>query len=468
MRWLLRSAGALVLSLLLLLVFPDLSSASVPAPDRLWIVGSRAFEDTLYALAHRELGRFLEAFPDDPRRGDALFLRAKAAFALGRYAEALGEFEAAEFVPLTLFTPGEPIYWQGEALFKLRRFAEAQERYARFVRAYPTSSLADDALYARGWCALELGWLDEALGSFRKLLADWPESPLAPSAAYALVRELAHAGRWKEALPVLETYATRYPGSPWLGEIRYLRGVAEVEVGEVGAGIKTLRRFLEQHQGHEVAPNARWLLAESLAREKKEREAMAQYRQLADDFPRHPLASRALFQAGELARQLGLAKDAEGAWEALRSGYPDDPLTVRAGLQMADFYFKRRLWARALETAQGLVDGPAEVGLEAALLAGESALKLGRQPTARTAFEAALTRAVPGSPEAFRARAGLALVHEATGELAKAREAYQAIVEEADDQELVRWAKARLAGVRAQEKKLEKPPHKAAPPGRPK
>lgn len=459
----LRRPGALLI-LLVVLGSPCPASAAVSAADRLWVVGSQAFEDTLYDLAYRELGRFLAAAPDDPRRGDALFLRAKAAFALGRYAEALGEFEAAEFVPLTVVTPGEAIFWQGEALFKLKRFAEAQERYARFVRAYPTSPFADDALYARGWAALEQGRLDEALGSFKRLLADWPESPLAPSAAYAVVRELAHAGRWGEALPLLKGYPARYPDSPWLGEVRYLLGVAEIEAGGAAAGITALERFLAQHPGHDLAPNALWLVAEGLTKAKKEREALARYRQLADRFPQHPLAGQALYRAGELARRLGLAQDAESAWRALQAARPGDPLTLRAGLEMASFYSQRRLWSRALETAQGLMDGPAEVGLEAALLAGESALKLGRQADARGAFERALGQAPAGSPEAFRARAGLALVHEASGELAKAREAYAGIIEGSKDPELVRWAKARLARLKAQEKK---PPHKSAPPRRP-
>lgn len=458
----LRRPGALLI-LLFVLVSVAPASVSGPMADRLWIVGSQAFEDTLYDLAYRELGRFLEAFPEDPRRGDALFLRAKAAFALGRYAEALGEFEAAEFVPLTLVTPGEPIFWQGEALFKLKRFAAARERYARFIRANPTSPFVDDALYARGWSALELGQLDDALESFRRLLTDRPESPLAPSAAYALVRELAHARRWGEALPVLKGYPARYPDSPWLGEVRYLLGVAELEAGGTAAGITALERFLDRHPGHDLAPNALWLLAEGLAKTKKEREALARYRQLSDRFPQHPLAAQALYRAGELARRLGLAQDAESAWRALQAARPGDPLTLRAGLEMASFYFERRLWSRALETAQGLVEGPAEVSLEAALLAGESALNLGRQAEAQGAFERALGQAPPGSPEAFRARAGLALVHEASGELAKAREAYGAIVEGSEDQELVRWAKARLARLEAKEKK---PPHKSAPPRR--
>ena len=67
-------------------------AAAVPEAERLWIVGARAFEDGLHDVAYRELGRFTEVAPTDPRRGDATFLRGKAAFTMGRYADALEEF----------------------------------------------------------------------------------------------------------------------------------------------------------------------------------------------------------------------------------------------------------------------------------------------------------------------------------------------------------------------------------------
>ncbi|MGH7319886.1 MAG: tetratricopeptide repeat protein, partial [Candidatus Rokuibacteriota bacterium] len=172
------------------------ASAAVSEPDRLWVVGAQAFEDALYDLAYRELGRFAQVAPTDQRRGDAIFLRGKAALALGRYDEALGAFRTAETHPLRIATDGESSFWQAEALFRLRRFDEARARYSFFVRGYPTSPYADDALYARGFSELELGRPDDAIVSFTTLLRERPQSALASSAAYAAARELVRAKRW--------------------------------------------------------------------------------------------------------------------------------------------------------------------------------------------------------------------------------------------------------------------------------
>src|SRR5262245_51253558 len=134
--------------------------------DRLWLVGVGAFEDGLYETAYRELGRFVQIAPTDPRRGDAALLRGKAAFSMSRYAEALAEFDAAETYPLTLGTAAEAIFWQAETLFRLRRLEEAGERYGRFLALRPGSRHVPEALYARGLAELETGRVEAAINTF--------------------------------------------------------------------------------------------------------------------------------------------------------------------------------------------------------------------------------------------------------------------------------------------------------------
>src|SRR5262249_31360670 len=122
---------------LAVLTVPAPGSAAKSEADRLWLVGAGAFEDGLYETAFTELGRFIQAAPTDPRRGDATLLRGKAAFALERYTEALTEFEAAEPLTLPGATPGEAIYRQGEALFRLRRVGGKREREPPLLSTQP-------------------------------------------------------------------------------------------------------------------------------------------------------------------------------------------------------------------------------------------------------------------------------------------------------------------------------------------
>src|SRR5262249_19125049 len=114
----LRQLAAAIASALVVWLGGDLTArvvtAAMPDAERSWVVGARAFEDGLYDVASRELGRFTELSPADGRRGDAAFLRGKSAYALGRYPEALAEFQTAERYTLEAATPGEAIFWQAE------------------------------------------------------------------------------------------------------------------------------------------------------------------------------------------------------------------------------------------------------------------------------------------------------------------------------------------------------------------
>jgi TolA-binding protein len=444
------------------------AAAAVSVPDRLWTVGVQAFEDGLYDLAYRELTQFARVANGDPRRGDAAVLRGKAAFALGRYAEALTEFQAAEGLPLRAFSAGEPLFWGAEVLFRVRRFGEARDKYTEFLRGNASSSYADDALYARGFSELELGLPDEALATFTTLLQEHPNSELAGSAAYAVARELVRTKRWDEALALLSAYATRFPQSRFQAEVRYLLGVTQIEVGRTAEGARTLGQFVSAEPSHELAPSARTLLAEAHVKSGRVREALDEYRALVKYTPTSPLVPQALYQIGTLAQQMGRPADAEVAWRTLRREYPGDALNPLAGLELANLYAKRRQWDQALEVSRDVANGRGKERLEALLLLGDIALKAGKAAEAETGYATALAEAPDGSAEHFRALAGVGLVNESRRQNDAARRAYEEIVAKAEDQELVQWAKGRIEGIEEREKPPPpKPTPKPAPRAKP-
>lgn len=446
---------------------PGPAPAAVSESERLWTIGVQAFEDGLYDVTYRELGRFLQVAAADPRRGDATLLRGKSALALGWYPEALAEFQAAERLPLRAFTPGEPLFWQAEVLFRLRRYAEARERYSLLLRNQPGSPYAADALYARGFSELELSLPDEALASFDALLRDYPASEVAGSAAYAAARERVRAKRWDEALALLVTYAARFPQSRFLPEAQYLLGVSQEETGRAAEAVRTLEQFVGAHPGHELAAAARALLAEAHLKAGRSGEAVEQYRALVRDAPASPLVPQALYQIGELSTRLGRAQDAEAAWKALRREHPQDPLAELAGLELASLYLKRRQFEPAVEVARQVAEANGTQRLDALLLLGESALKAGKSADAQTAYASALAEAPADSPGHFRALAGAGLVAEAQKDAEAAKRAYRAIVEKADDQDLVQWAKGRIQGLEAREKAAPRPVPRPKPKAKP-
>jgi TolA-binding protein len=429
------------------------AAAAVSEPDRLWTVGVQAFDDGLYDVTYRELGRFLQvAKPDDPRRGDAAVLRGKAAFALRRYAEALTEFRAAETLPLRTFAAGEPIFWEAEVLFRLRRFDQARERYTQFLRVNPASPYTADALYARGFSELELGLPEEAVATLGVLMRDHPQGELAGSAGYALARELVRAKRWDEALAILGPYASRYPQSPFLVETQYLLGVAQLETGRVAEGVRTLEQFVARQPGHELSPTARVLLAEAHVKAGRAPQAIDQYRALIRNAPAHALVPQALYQIGDLSAGLGLARDAEAAWKTLRRDHPTDPLAELAGLELAGLYAKRQQLDRAAETAREVADAKGAQRPEALLMLGESLRKAGKTADARTVYATVMAEVASDAPARFRALAGVGLVAESDKDPEGAKRAYGEISGKASDEDLIKWARARVQSLEERER----------------
>jgi len=436
---------------LTLLAGPGPAGAARSEADRLWLVGAGALEDGLYDTAYRELGRFIQAAPRDPRRGDAGLLRGRAAFAMERYAEALAEFEAAESFPVTVSPAGEAIFWQAEALFRLRRFEDARERYTRFLALKPASPSVAEALYGRGLTELETGRTDTAADTFREFLRDYPKHARAPTAAYSAARELIRAKRWEDALALLGPYASRYPTSPYLAEARYLLGLAQLEAGRPEA-VRTLEQFIAQAPANELAPTARVLVADAQVKAGRYREALEQYQALVRTAPAHALVPRALYQIGDLAARLGRPADAEAAWTTLRRDFPQDERANSAGLAMADLHAKRKQWDRAFDVAQSVASRGGAERSDALLVLGQSALQLRRSPEAAQAYHAVVVEAPPGSKRYFEGLAGLAVALEVT-DREGAKRAYREIVDSGQAPEvvpeLVRWARGRLQALDA-------------------
>src|SRR5881409_1458527 len=219
-------------------------------PERLRLVGERAFADGLYPIARRALERLVADYPKDDRIGDALFLLGRARFALGDTESALEAFRRAQAAtppPASL----EAKFWEAETLFRLRRFAEAHAAYDVVVKNDAAAPHAPDAAYSLAWSDLELRRPEAAVAEFRELLARWPEHPLAPAATLYLARTLAELNRFSDALPLLESFATKYPRHKQVPDAQYLLGWARVKSGDTKTGLADLRAFVA------AAPNAR-------------------------------------------------------------------------------------------------------------------------------------------------------------------------------------------------------------------
>ncbi|MBI4607559.1 MAG: tetratricopeptide repeat protein [Candidatus Rokubacteria bacterium] len=368
-------------------------AAGLSEVDRLWLVGSQAFDDQIYGLAERVLVRFIREYPDERRAPAAVLLLAKSRVALGTLDRALEDFRRARRFPTPPGVPGEAAFWEGEILYRLKRYPEAQAAYQAVLRE-AASPLAPDALYGLGLASLARNQLDPAVGSFRRLLSGWPAHGSAPAATYHLARSLADLHRPTEVRSVLADYETTYPNSPWLGEALYLRGWSQLTTGEYAAATEGLQSFLQRAPAHELAPQARLYLAEALLHRGKKADGLRQLHTLVQAPGTAPTL---LYEGGLLAQRFDSPAESEQAWRELQTQFPTHPLAAQASLHLARAAFSHQRYADALAAATTATASPdPQVHLEARLLSGESLLQLRRYAEAQVAFEAVLGD--PSSP----------------------------------------------------------------------
>jgi TolA-binding protein/predicted negative regulator of RcsB-dependent stress response len=454
-RWSL-SLSAFVLLGTVLVVSP---SFALEEADRLWLVGERAFADTLYPIARRALERFVTLYPSDPRTADATLMLARTRLALNDPAAALEAFRRAQtFVPM----PGQPLearFWEAETLFRLKRYGEARVAYDDVVRTNAASPLAPDALYGYAWSELELKRPEPAVTAFRDLLVTWPDHALAPSATLHLARALIDLKKPIEAQSLLAPFPTKYPSSRLVPDAQYLLGWLKTTTGDPRGALADLEVFVAANPSHERAPEARRLIMRLLGKYGDRQQLATAYTALMAQEP--PLAED-LYAAAKIADQLGRPKDQDAAWKKLRAQFPEDPATRRLALDMASSAFKQKNWkdasALAQIAAQSNEDG---VKSEAWLLSGEAELQLKRFGPAVKAFDAVGDVTGVEAGVRYRALAGLGLAREQQEEWRAALKAYESVASRSPDPTLRDWARQRVTAVKA---RLAQPAPGPAPP----
>lgn len=445
---------------LVLTAFSPAPALSIEEPERLWLVGERAFADGLYPVARRALERFVERYPRDERTGNALLMLGKARLTLGELDAALDAFRrAAAFTP----PPGQGLetkFWQAETHLRLKQYPEARALYDEVLRNDMSSPFAPDALYGYGWAELETKRPEPAVTAFQEFLQAWGDHPLAPPATFQLGRGLIELKRYKDALAALENFATKYQGHKLVPDAQYLHAWTRVQSGDIKGGHAELRAFVEAAPTHPLVPEARKLLRELLAKTGDKAQLQEVYASLMSQSPATP---EALGEALAIAQRLGRPRDVDAAWRRLRADFPEHPATQKIAFDLANAAFKRKDWKDAVAYATvATASADDTIRAEAWLLTGESDLKLRRFAAAAKAFEE--VGAVPGADPGvrFRALAGLGLAREEQKDWRAALSAYEAVAAKSPDTALRQWARERAAVVKT--RIGGKPPQPSAKP----
>jgi len=440
-----RVLAGLLLAGLVAVVAPAGPAFALDEPDRLFLVGEKAFDDHLYPLSRRMLERFVEKFPTDKRAGDAALILGKVRFAQGAPDAALEAFKKTLAMTPVPGKPQEARFWEAETLYRMKRFSDARTAYARVAAAEPPSPLLPEALYGLGWTDLELKKRDAAVSDFRRLVKEFPDHETVPSASIQIARALIETKHPDEAVTLLEAFPTKYPDHRLVPDSRYYLARAKIAAGNTDEGMAQLRAFTRTYPNHELGSSARRAALDSQLKSGKKKDIADEYATLMAQKPPTP---EALYDAGALAAGLDRPKDVEAAWGRLRKEFPDHALAGRASLEQAQAVFAKNNFKDAAALGRVAAKSTEDaVRGEGLLIVGESEIKLRRPAPALTAFQAAAD--TPGLEPAlrYRALAGTGLAYEEQKQWTQAAKYYDEVAAGSPDKTLAGWAKTRRTAI---------------------
>jgi tetratricopeptide (TPR) repeat protein len=281
----------------------------------------------------------------------ALHGRASALHMLGRFAEALADFDAA-----LRLRPGDMAATanRSHVLQTMGRHDEALAGYDRILQLRPDFA---PILYSRSNVLQDLNRFDEALAGYNRVLAQNPADPAARNNRGNVLMKMR---RYPEALADFDAVLTMRPG---FANALYNRGRALCESGDIAAGMDDFRRAAAAFEGAAVQP-----IPAPKARHDAEQQAW-----LAAQGIFMPVAGPAHIAAG--ARLPGAAIDpvnAEKVEQAWRDSDPklvviDNLLTLEALLALRRFCLESTIWSKTY--ARGYLGAFPESGFACPLLA---------------------------------------------------------------------------------------------------
>lgn len=240
------------------------------------------------------------------------------------YAQAAAVFETAEKGgPESL--RGEALFMRAQAARALEKWAEAEALLARAEEAFP--DLADYAAYQRGETLRLKGEKDKALQTFRDLVQKHPLSLLVPKAQLQTAELLLEGGEAAEAVSLCEQMIRGNGSRDAAVQARLLMAEAREKAQNWAEAAKLYQEVWLRHPLHPKAKTARGKY-ETLLKEKK--------------IPAIAVPPETAFRRTQALYQARLYDTALGEMDRLE-GFPQEsyPVGYAGESWIDDFYFQR-------------------------------------------------------------------------------------------------------------------------------
>jgi len=296
---------------------PDSSRAA----DAIFNLAARRFDDRKFDESAQLFQQIVSRYPKHRLVPAACLNAGYALYYLGKYPEAIAEFQKAVADPVHRDAAN---YWMGLSRKSMGEFPQAADIFAKTLAASPQSAFAEKLTFHWGDAELRQSHYQKAMELFESVAQKWPTSDLADDALHSACEAALQSGELTRAIELHQEFLRRFPESGLrqvqellAGRILIAQGDqagTDSEAGQAAFNQATtlLKHVVESSNVDSTRNFARFQIARIAERQGRDTDVIAELKPLLDAPPAEvtPEFQDALLLSGNAQLRL---KDAAGA-----------------------------------------------------------------------------------------------------------------------------------------------------------
>ena len=204
--------------------------------------------------------------------------------------------------------------------------------YDMFIQLFPQSDMASSAMNAKGTVQLELGQFDAATKTFDELAAKYPQSEEGKSALFALVRSALEIKQYDQAK---SAFAKMLTGGGQYTADQFVRiGQMMLDGGQYPEAIKAFEKIETMTEERTLLERSLYGLGRALYETKQYTEAIKALESMLERYPKSGLFYGSKFMLGEAYRETQRLDDAVKALSDVFRSSSDPMLINRASMAL--------------------------------------------------------------------------------------------------------------------------------------
>ena len=447
------------------------------------------FNEKKYAKAAVAYDDFARRFPNDPNILLALYQSGLSHLRVGHNGDAIDRWEA-----IVKRDPAGEIgtkAWAraGDLYFRAERYEDAKRCFRGLLEHAQTGETPARATLRIAQCEFNAGHDAEALRLYSEVVERFPDTAPAKEAVRGIEQALYRLGQSKNGATVLADLVEKFPSSSFAADAQFQIALRAYEAKDWATAADAFRRVVTQFPSFSAADRAHYLMAESLERAGSNAEALSAYEQFLQFFSASELrpsvqfrtaslrfaqgdyaqaavdftgvleskvsdetSRAALYNLGLCQIQLGMVDEARATLERFRKEQPSgDARIADVAYRLGELHERAGQHKEAIaEYDKALTAGAGtQLAVELQYRIGSCHEGLSEQDAALASYRRAVAAGNRSNAYHVMSLARLAALYEGRERYKDAVAAYQDLIRDSKDAELVAAAKERVKELRA-------------------